>query len=366
MKSSFLRVIPFLGVSLLATSCAIPKNKFDARAPAEVAAVTAHNVTPEGPKFEQLKIERKVPSHLLTEPKSDYRVGPGDELTIEVAEDAGTLATTKVMPDGMLYYNVADGLNVRGRTIDEISAALSENLKGDYPNPVVSINLANAQSQRFWALGQVKRPGAYPIQKPTTLIDAISQAGGMFGGQVDSQGETQETVDLDRSILIRKGDVIPVNFRSLIQNGDMKQNVYVQPGDYIYLPSVQNRAVYVLGEVATPGPVYFTDSPTLLSSLASAGGTRKDAIVTKALIIRGSMDSPKAASVNIREITTGKASDVALQAGDIVWVPRTAWTNMKNYVEAVLVTAAQAVAVSEGIGVLGGTGNAGVTINAGL
>ena len=251
------------------------------------------STSPEGPRFEQLKIERKVSPALLKAPTGGYRGGPGDQLSIEVAEDANTLAATKVMPDGMLYYDVADGVNVKGRTLSEISAALGESLKEDYLNPVVSVNLADAQSQRFWTLGQVKRPGAYPIQKPTTLIDAISQAGGMFGGQVDSRGDTQETVDLDRSILIRDGDVLPVDFRSLIQNGDMKQNVYVQAGDYIYLPSVQNKAVYLLGEVSTPGPVYLNETPTLLSALASAGGTKKDAVVSKALIIRGSMSSTR-------------------------------------------------------------------------
>ncbi|MGY8642105.1 MAG: polysaccharide biosynthesis/export family protein [Verrucomicrobiales bacterium] len=365
MKSSFFQLAALLTTSILVTSCAIPKNKFDAYDPSEIAAAHSTNTTPEGPRFEQLKIERKVSPALLKAPTEAYRVGPGDQLSIEVAEDANTLATTKVMPDGMLYYDVADGVNVKGRTLSEISAALGESLKEDYLNPVVSVNLADAQSQRFWTLGQVKRPGAYPIQKPTTLIDAISQAGGMFGGQVDSRGDTQETVDLDRSILIRDGDVLPVDFRSLIQNGDMKQNVYVQAGDYIYLPSVQNKAVYVLGEVSTPGPVYFNETPTLLSALASAGGTKKDAVVSKALIIRGSMSSPKVATININDVARGKIGDAALQAGDIVWVPRSAWTNMKSYVEAVVVRAAQAVAVSEGIGILGGVGSAGVTINAG-
>ncbi|NNE93838.1 MAG: hypothetical protein HKN23_19480 [Verrucomicrobiales bacterium] len=358
LQFTFAAVLPLAFLS----SCALPKDQFDLRGPAEIVSTTNKL---NSPSFLTLDVNRQVAPRLLKPNREPYKVGPGDVLNIEVAEDPKTIATTRVMPDGMLHYETAGGINVKGRTIPEISAALTERLIEDYPNSVVSVNLADAQSQRFWTLGQIRNPGAYPIQKPTTLLDAISMAGGMAAGQSDFEGDTQEMVDLDRSILIRGGDVVPVNFRKLIEQGDMSQNVYVEANDYIYLPSVQHKAVYVLGEVNRPGPVYFDSAPTLLSSLAAAGSTKPDAILSKALVIRGSLNEPKVAVVNITEVMRGKASDAPLEAGDIVWVPRSAWTNLKRYTEAVLVTAAQAVAVTEGIGVLGGTGNAGVTINAG-
>ena len=233
-----------------------------------------------------------------------------------------------------------------------MSSLLAERLKNDYPNPVVTVNLTEAQSQRFWVLGQVKQPGAYPIGRPTRLIEAISQAGGMYT-DIELGGEAQETVDLDRAILIRNGELLPVNFRNLIEQADMSQNVFVRENDYIYLPSVQHRAIYVLGAVRSPGPIYFDNDPTVLSAVAMAGGPRDEAVITKALVIRGYPNKPRVAVVNIRNIMHGRDSDAHRIGGDIVWVPDTVWTDLLSYARGAVITAAQAVAIQEGLSVVG-------------
>ena len=75
---------------------------------------------------------------------------------------------------------------------------------------------------------------------------------------------------------------------------------------------------------------------------------------------------PKVAKVNLHDIIRGQEPDARVAAGDIIWVPNTIFTNLKNYTQAILVTAAQAVAVQEGLAVLGKeNGGAGVTITAG-
>ena len=85
---------------------------------------------------------------------------------------------------------------------------------------------------------------------------------------------------------------------------------------------------------------------------------------SKALILRGGTRDPKVAVVDIEAVTRGKEPDLALEGGDIVWVPRNMWTNLKKYAEAILITASQAVAIQESITVIGGEGRAGVTIPA--
>jgi len=211
----------------------------------------------------------------------------------------------------------------------------------------------------------VKTPGAYPIKKPTTLIDALSFGGGLLSSVEDREVGNPEAADLERAILIRDGDLVPVDFEALVREGDMSQNVYVRAGDYIFVPSLTVRSIYILGEVARPGPVYYESGATLLSSVASAGGLSKDAIGSKALIIRGGTRNPEVAVVNVNAIRKGKEADLLLEGGDIVWIPKTPWTKLNDYVEAVLVTAGQAVAVQEGLGVLGSSGGAGVSIIAG-
>ena len=341
---------------------------YDATFDAESSGLTAGEAlkrVPADPKFERIKLDRTLDRSLLQAPLGPYRVGPGDELDIEVAELKDTRARTKVMPDGMLYYDVAKGVYVKGLTIAEISTVLSKALENDYVEPVVTVNVAKADSQRFWMLGQVQKPGTYPINKPTSLIAALSAGGGLLTNEQTSEVGNPEAADLERAILIRNGDLIPVDFERLVREGDMSQNVYVKGGDYIFVPSLTKRSFYVLGSVIRPGPVFFERDATVLSAVASAGGPQPEAIVTKALILRGGTLRPQVAVVNLRAIMRGEEPDLKLEGGDIVWVPRSPWTKLENYVEAVLITAAQAVAVQEGLGVLGATGSAGVTITAG-
>lgn len=319
---------------------------------------------PAEPHFKQLHYRRTIDPAFLRVPSGPYRVGPGDKLDIEVAENADTRQVTKVMPDGMLYYDVAGGINVKGMSTREISAALTTRLEGDYVGPVVSVNVADADSQRFWLLGQVKTPGAYPIKKPTTVIDAISQGGGLLSFDEINEVRNPEAADLKGSILIRDGDLIPVNFDALVREGDMSQNVYIRPGDYLFIPSITARSIYVLGEVISPGPIFYEKGTTLGTAVAAAGGVSTEAVKSKALILRGGTRDPKVAVVDIEAVTRGKEPDLALEGGDIVWVPRNMWTNLKKYAEAILITASQAVAIQESITVIGGEGRAGVTIPA--
>ncbi|MAS94151.1 MAG: hypothetical protein CMO55_13225 [Verrucomicrobiales bacterium] len=331
----------------------------------EITAEEALKKIPDEPDFKQFNFDRKLDPSLLQAPSGAYRVGPGDILDIEIAEDADSRAKARVLPDGMLYYNVAQGINAKGKTLHEISTQLSHQLKDDYVNPIVTVNVADADSQRFWMLGQVQTPGTYPIKKPTTLIDAISSGGGLLSNRDGVEVSNPEAADLERAILIRNGNLLPVNFDKLIREGDMSQNVYVKGGDYIFVPSLTGRSIYVLGAVNRPGPVFYERGATVVSAVAAAGGPNVEAIVTKALIIRGGTHNPKVAVVNLRSIMKGNEPDLAIEGGDILWVPKSPWSKLDDYLEAVLVTAAQAVAVQEGLGVLGQTGSAGVTINAG-
>ena len=330
-----------------------------------ITAEEALQRIPKDPTFQKIKLDRPLDRSYLQAPMGPYRVGPGDELDIEVAELKETRARSKVMPDGMLYYDVARGIDVTGKTMSEISTLLSKSLESDYVDPIVTVNVAKADSQRFWMLGQVQKPGAYPITRPTTLISALSEGGGLLTNTESSEVSNPEAADLERAILIRNGDLIPVDFDRLVREGDMSQNVYVKGGDYIFVPSLTTRSFYVLGHVNKPGPVYFERGATLVSAVAAAGGPQTDAIVTKALILRGGTLHPQVAVVNLRNIMKGQEPDLKLEGGDIVWVPRSPWSKLEDYVEAVLITAAQAVAVQEGLGVLGATGSAGVTITAG-
>jgi len=181
------------------------------------------------------------------------------------------------------------------------------------------VTLREAISQRVWVLGRLNAPGIYPIKQPMRVLDAVSQAGGLFTSRFT--GTTEELADLKHSFMIRKGRTLPVDFEKLIRAGDMSQNIYLEPDDYLYLPSSLTNEVYVLGAVSEPRPIGFMNEMNLMSALGRGLGLRPDADLKNVSIIRGSLTDPKIATVNALEIMNGKATNVRLEPGDIVYVP---------------------------------------------
>src|SRR5207247_527801 len=118
---------------------------------------------------------------------------------------------------------------------------------------------------------------------------------------------TDEAADLDRSFIIRQGRMLPVDFEKLLRTGDMTQNIYLQPDDFVYLPSGRVGNVHVLGAVGTPRAVDYTHQLTLVQSVAQAGGTLRDAYPSHVAIVRGSLNQPKVAVVDFDAIIRGQS-----------------------------------------------------------
>lgn len=347
-------VIPALAAMvLLGSSCqqTIPDQDFDARS----GDRTVRNLT-----FTNVKVKRALDPKLLQPPTDPYLLGPGDILEIEIAEVSGTLARTFVMPDGMVYYNLAGGVRAEGLTQTEFAKQLSDALKRDYTNPLVNVSLVEVRSRRYWILGRVFKPGLYPLRQPTTLLEAVSQSGGLFTSRFS--GTTQELADLSNSVVIRNGEILPVSFEKLIRSGDTSQNIYLHHNDYIYLPSATTSTVLLLGAVAAPQAVGYSDSLTLVDCIAQGKGPAKDAYLKEVVIVRGSLDKPSASIVNLKAILTGQETNVMLQPGDIVWIPRRPLGLLESTVQLVFQDAARTVAASEGARLAGSDDNPVISI----
>lgn len=352
IKQQIIRIIPTLiAISTLACRQTIPDPSFDARTTDQ----TVRNLT-----FTNIKVKRKPDQQLLKAPQEPYILGPGDILEIEVAEVPGTLARTFVMPDGMVYYNLAGGVRAEGLTQKEFASKLTEALKKDYSKPMVNVSLVEVRSRRYWILGRVFKPGIYPLRQPTTLLEAISEAGGLFTSAFS--GFTEELADLSNSVVIRDGKILPVNFDKLVREGDASQNIYLRHNDYIYLPSATSSNVLLLGAVMMPQAVGYKDSLTLIDCIAQCRGPAKGAYLKEVVIVRGSLDKPQAATVNLHEILTGKATNVLLQPGDIVWIPKRPLGLLESTVELVFQDAARTIASGEGSRVAGGNQNPVISI----
>ena len=326
------------GLSL--SSCAVLKEPdYDPRG--FTGSATEHKL-----QFMNVALNRRIDPADLKPTDHSYRVGAGDVLKINIVEVPDTDTTTMVLPDGKLYYDVAPGIPAVGRTIPEIERSLSTALKDAYPFPIVNINTIKVQSATYSVMGQVVTPGVYELPRPTNVIDAISLAGGVRSSEVNSR--TQNLADLRRSVLLRNGKIIPVNFETLIERGDMTQNVYLKAGDYLYLPTKGSEKVYVLGNVNTPRSVPYSSELTFVKALAIAGGPRPSTFRKGLLLIRGATTpEPQVAPIDMTEILHGKGTDFHLQPGDVIWVPRSPWEKLVEYAQIAVDSAVSTIAIQD-------------------
>lgn len=297
---------------------------------------------------------------LLQRPNLEYRLGPGDMLQIEVVGDLTTRSRTVVGPDGKIYFNVLPGIDVWGMTVSQARDRLVQEMQRFVREAQpLSVTLVSAESQRIWVLGRLNKPGVYRLSGPMTLLEAISEAGGpssMTTGMgvnslafaPTSRNGTDELADLGRAFVIRQGRMLPIDFQKLLREGDMSQNIYLQPDDFVYLPSGRSGNVHVLGAVTTPRAVNFQSQLTLAQSVAQAGGTLREAYPSHVAIVRGSLTQPKVAVVDFNAIMKGQAPDVLLEPQDIVYVPHSPYRVLNRYVDLILDTFARTIGVNEG------------------
>lgn len=331
-----------LGLGWL-TGCQITGPRFDARAPALAQAVT---------NLETVAVTNRLEPEWLRTPTELFMLGPGDVLDIELLGEAGSRSTTVVGPDGKLYFHLLPGLDVWGLTLAQTKALLErELLKFVRAEPQVAITLRGVGSKRVWLLGRLTTPGVYTLASPTTLLEGISLAGGTISGGTSAE----DVADLRRSFVIRQGQLLSVDFHRLLREGDMSQNVFLRPDDFVYLRSAVAREVYVLGAVAMPNVVPFRERLTLVAAIASVGGptarvrgTIGEAYLSHVAIVRGSLTEPRIAVVDYNAIVKGKAPDVALEPQDIVYVPFTPYRYLTRYLNMILNSFVNTIAINEG------------------
>ncbi|HVV02178.1 MAG TPA: hypothetical protein VHH88_12495, partial [Verrucomicrobiae bacterium] len=126
------------------------------------------------------------------------------------------------------------------------------------------------------------------------------------------------------------------------------QNIYLQPGDFVYLPATIAREIYVLGAVAQPSQVPYHSGMGVAGAIASAYGTIDGAFMHHVVVIRGALSKPDVAVIDYRNLIKGKAADVELKPGDIVYVPFSPYRYLKKYVEIAINTFASSAAINAG------------------
>jgi protein involved in polysaccharide export with SLBB domain len=297
---------------------------------------------------------------LLQPPTDLFVLGPGDRLDIEMQGNPATRTPVTVGIDGKVYFSLLPGVDIAGLTLAQAQTRLEQEMSRFINQPHISLSLKEVVSKHVWVVGRVNRPGTYPLSGSMTLIEALSLAGGTATSP--SIITTQNLADLRHSFVMRQGKLLPVDFVHLLEEGDMSQNIYLKPDDFIFLPSSLSQQVYVMGAVKNPRSVPYTDNLSLVSAMANVNGYIPDAYLTHVAILRGSLNQPHIVIVNYRAILSGAATDVPLEPGDIIYVPLKPYRFLIDYTDLIVTTFVNAWSADMGVRVVEGSGNIGVSV----
>jgi protein involved in polysaccharide export with SLBB domain len=251
-------------------------------------------------------------------------LGPGDSMSISMyGQPDLTRSEIFVGPDGCVTYLYAQNVQAAGLTIDELRARLNEVMGRYYQNPRVIVTPTAFQSKRVYLLGKIVDKGIVVLDRPMTILEAVAAARGLEVGLY--QLNTVELADLPRSLLVRRGRKMPVDFEKLFLHGDLTQNLPLEPDDYLYFPSSNTNEFHVLGSVKNPGTQGLTSQSTVVSALTTAGSFTDKAWRQRVLVVRGSLDKPQTFVVDVKAVLSGRAKDFRLEPRDIVYVSDHPW-----------------------------------------
>lgn len=248
----------------------------------------------------------------------EYRVGPKDLLEISVFGADELSRTVRVSEDGKVTLPLLGEVLVDGLTKSEVEKKLGQLLGEKYvQNPQVTVFIREYQSKRVSVLGAVEKPGPYQLLGRQTLMQIVSEAGGLTR---DAGNE----IVIIRQLPDGSSTSLRISIDDLFLKGDAKLNVPMEAGDIVNIPVDKPVVVYVFGQVKNPGALQVKKSniPTLLQAIAQAGGFTDRASKGGVIIKRkDEAGKEREIKVNVRSILKNKIKDVQLLENDTIYVP---------------------------------------------
>lgn len=259
---------------------------------------------PGGASAQQAQQAQQATGAAPAAPAAEYRLGAGDVIRISVYQLADLGLEARLSEAGVISYPLLGSIRLGGLTVAQAEQAIADGLRnGNFvKQPQVSILVAQVRGNQASVLGQINRPGRYPIESTgLRLTELLATAGGVAQGGADSvtlvgtrAGKTiRQTVDLPA--LFRSGE----GSDPIIENGDA---VYVE----------RAPLVYIYGEVQRPGAMRLERGMTLLQALASGGG------LTQRGTEKGIRVHRKNAQGEVQVLTP--TMDDRVHEGDVVYV----------------------------------------------
>lgn len=156
---------------------------------------------------------------------SSYKIGAADVLNVHVWNEAQFSGEATVHQDGMFTLPLVGDLKAGGLTPNDVEQEITKALTKYVRQPLVTVTVQQVGSKQYYMDGQVNRAGEYPLVTPTTILEAISKAGG-----------TQPFANQKKVYVLRGSKRIYFNYKDVLRGKHMEQNIELQPGDHVVIP----------------------------------------------------------------------------------------------------------------------------------
>ncbi|MDB4836044.1 polysaccharide export protein [Gammaproteobacteria bacterium] len=281
---------------------------------------------------EEIKIESAINRSLQDEMNNyTYLVGVGDVLNIIVwdhpeltipqsGQRSASEAGNFVHKDGTIFYPYVGKVPVIGREVTQIREDITAGLSTYINNPQVDVNVAAFRSQHFFVSGAVKNPQMIPVKNvPTTILDALSLAGGMAA---DADWSSVTLTSTDDGELVTEA----IDLSILLEQGVLKQNRLLKSNDMLHIPRNDALKIFVMGDVVNATTQQIgRRGMTLAEALNNVGGINEaSANASGIFVLRASDSASKLVDIYQLDVSMGPrlilSTQFKLQPKDIVYV----------------------------------------------
>jgi polysaccharide biosynthesis/export protein len=252
--------------------------------------------------------------------QGEYRLGPEDEIEIRVWNHDDLTRKVRVGLNGHISFPFVGEIKAQGLTVHELQKGLEDRLGPRFIiNPHVSIVVNEFKSQKFFVVGNVQKPGTFPLTKPVRVVEAISLAGGVLSGGASKQSSGGVAIIVraqpgEKANLPQLPDKTPAGQKITVSlpaamAGDTSQNLEIKNGDTIFVPQL---VYYVTGEVKRAGRYPYEENMTVLMAVTTAEGFSDKASRRGTYIIREQSGNKEKVKVNMDDL---------IRPGDTIVVP---------------------------------------------
>ena len=274
-------------------------------------------------------------------PSPEYTIGPGDVLYINISgkpEFSSLTATTtysnlgnvkapsgsRVDGNGNVHLPYIGAVHIGGLSITQAQNRIAEAARKFINDPWVIVEVGEYKSHPLYLLGQFRNSGTFYMDRPLNLLQGIA-----LGNGYDA------SADLSSARLIRDKKTLPVDIQELLTRGNQRHNVWLKPGDTIYIPDNRSKMVFVFGAVKKAGPIPIPpEGLTLAQAVATAELRDTGHDFRYVRIIRSlSTIEGELMVVDFDKILRGEAMPMMLRQGDIVYIPKSGlgtWNDALN------------------------------------